>query len=239
MWERLKQIGHILSAAGNVADWVWRGLVLVFGLTTAGVIAWASTTWAWYWTTFHWAGAAIAFLVSYVLIATATLLLAIASSYLRRGVGPDLASQDDGPLTWFYHNLSLEGGPLLGRPVFSLTFRGTNSSQQEVKLLSADITSAINGTRLSLEVVALTAAGRNEIVPINEIELIPPGAPVELVAKFNLPAGLDPDIFLDTWSKFFINARDDTRTYRHAYNEGTFMPFFPGRIGPRVTAKPL
>ncbi len=148
MWERIKRVGHVLSEAGNVADWTWRCLVLVFGLTTAGVIAWASTTWTWYWTTFDWAGAAIAFLVAYVLIAIATLIYAVASSYLRRGVGPVSASQDDGPLTWFYYNLSLEGGPLLGRPVYTLKFKGTNSSQREVELLSADITSAINGSRL-------------------------------------------------------------------------------------------
>lgn len=235
MWERIKQYGRVLSAAGNAADWVWRALVLFFGLTAAGVIAWSSTTWEWYWNTFQWAGVGIVFLTAYLLLATSTLIFAAASSYLRRGANPIESSRDDGPLIWF-SNLTLEGGQ--GRPVFSLRFHGTNASQREVELRAADIASAINGTRLHLEVLAVTNAGENSFVPINRIQLIPPGAPIELVAKFNLPAGMEPDVFLETWRQFFFNAKDDSRTYRQNFNEGALMVFFPGRVGPRVTAKP-
>jgi hypothetical protein len=119
-----------------------------------------------------------------------------------------------------------------------LAFFGVNSSQKEVQLMDADITSAINGTRLSLEIVAATEAKGNEIVPIDKVQLIPPGARIELVAKFNLPTGLEPKVFLETWRQFFLNARDDSKSYRIPFNEGALMPLFPGMVGPRVTKKP-
>lgn len=236
MWERAKRIGRILSQAGTAADWIWRVLVLVFGVTVSGLVAWASTTWEWYWSSLNWAGAAIAFLAAYIILAVASLALALASSYLRKGVGVVEAAEDAGPITWWHGNLELEGG--FGRPVFSLRFHGTNSSQREVELLSANITSAVNGTRIVLEVVAVNGAGANQIVPIDRIQVIPPGAPITLVAKFNTPDGLQQQAFLDTWRQFSFNAQDDTRIYRTQFNEGALMAFFPGHVGPRVMQKP-
>jgi hypothetical protein len=198
------------------------------------MIAWASTTWDWYWSTLQWAGAAIAFLVAFILLSFGTLAFAAASSYLRRGVGPAQAP-DEGPLTW-YTNLTLSGG--FGNPVRALRFHGSNSSQREVDLRSADITSAVNGARLVLEVRAVNQAGVNEHVPIDRIQLIPPGAPIELIARFNPPDGMEQQAFLATWGKFYLNARDDARVYRIAFNEGSLMAFFPGLVGPRVMQKP-
>ena len=100
-------------------------------------------------------------------------------------------SLDEGPLRFFY-NLTLDGG--FGRNVYALTFLGTNASQREVRLLEAHIRSAINGTELALEV----DAGKDGIIPIEQISLVPPGAPIKLVAKFNLPEGLPPPEFLAT-----------------------------------------
>jgi hypothetical protein len=150
----------------------------------------------------------------------------------------------DGPLTW-YANLSMEGGPSLGRPVFSLTFSGQNTSQKEVLLKSANIVSAKNGRKLDLEVIAQDSAGAAVIAAVNEINLIPPGAPVKLVAKFGDPdpnapgkiLGLDSKTFLETWSQFSLNIEDDSRTYRLPFNEGSLMPFFPGMVGPHITKK--
>ena len=82
-------------------------------------------------------------------------------------------------MEWTKH-LRLEGG--FGRRVFSLLFLGTNVSQKEVHLKSASIISAVNGTKLPLQVLA-----QNEIVSLDQIELIPAGARVELVAKFGPP----------------------------------------------------
>lgn len=151
---------------------------------------------------------------------------------------------DDGPLRWF-SNLEMEGGPRLGRPVFSLTFHGGNGSQKEVSLKSASIVSAINGKKIDLEILAKDAAEKTELTPIDKINLIPPGAPVDLVAKFGDPdpgapgkiLGLDAKTFLETWSKFYFNVSDDSKTYRLPYNEGHLMGFFPGMVGPHVTKR--
>ena len=120
---------------------------------------------------------------------------------------------DDGPMQWF-RNLIMEGGPPNRSNVFSLKFRGVNVSQKEVELKSASIISAVNGTKLPLEIIA-----QNEIVPLHAVELIPPGAPVDLVAKFGPPdpkapgkiLGLDPKVFVETWRQFSLNVQDDSK----------------------------
>jgi hypothetical protein len=148
--------------------------------------------------------------------------------------------QEEGPLGWFYAPLEMEGGALQQRNVFALMFHGTNVSQKEVHIKKATITSAIKGTELSLEIVA-----SNEVVPLDQIELIPPGAPITLVAKFGPPnptergkvLGIDPKTFLETWRQFFLNVQDDSKNYRLAFNEGQIAPFFPGMVGPHVTKK--
>lgn len=149
------------------------------------------------------------------------------------------AGPDEGPMLWF-KNLRMEGGPLTGRNVFSLTFRGTNSSQNEIELKSANIISAVNGAKIPLEVVA-----QNEIVALNDIQLVPPGAPVDLVAKFGPPdpnapgkiLGLDAKTFVETWRQFSLNIQDDVKSYRMTFNEGDLAAFFPGMIGPHVSKK--
>jgi hypothetical protein len=151
------------------------------------------------------------------------------------GVG---AKEDEGPMVW-YRGPIIEGAAY-GRNLFSLTFRGSNISQKEVELRSASIISAINGTKIQLEIIA-----QGESVPLNQVELIPPGAPVQLVAKFGPPdpnapgkiLGLEPKIFLESWRQFFLSVQDDSQSYRMAYNEGDLAPFFPGMVGPHVSRK--
>jgi hypothetical protein len=138
--------------------------------------------------------------------------------------------QGEGPLQWF-SNLTMEGG--LGEKVYSLKFYRRNASQKEVQLKDANIISAINGTKLPLEIVAR----KDGIIPIDQAGLVPPGAPLEVVAKFNLPEGLEAKVFLETWRQFFFNVEDDSRKYRLPYNEGQLAPFFPGMVGPRATKR--
>ena len=71
----------------------------------------------------------------------------------------------DGPLTW-YTNVSMEGGPPYGRPVYALTFNGQNTSQKEVLLKSANIVSTKTGRKLDLEVIAQDNAGQQVVTPI-------------------------------------------------------------------------
>jgi hypothetical protein len=163
---------------------------------------------------------------------------------LHQGEEAKTSTSDDGPLRWFA-NLEMEGGPPLGRPVYSLTFHGGNTSQREVSLKKANIVSALNGKKIDLEIAAQDDAGKGDIVSIEAINLIPPGAPVHLVAKFGDPdpnapgkiLGMDAKTFLETWRQFYFNVEDDTKTYRLPYNEGNLMSFFPGMVGPHVTKK--
>jgi hypothetical protein len=72
------------------------------------------------------------------------------------------AKVDPGPLVWFV-NLTMEGGPLTGRNVFALQFRGMNKSSADVKLKTASIVSGIGETNLPLEIVI-----GNEIAPLTD-----------------------------------------------------------------------
>jgi hypothetical protein len=154
------------------------------------------------------------------------------------------APADEGPIQWnsFF---SIEGN--LASKVFSLRFPGANISKtRALQLKEANIVSAIDGTLLPLDVVAVDAAGDTKIVPIGQIQLIPPGARIELVAKFGPPdnnvagnvLGLDPKAFLEKWRQFSFNVTDDVRTYRYDYNDSHMMVFFQGKVGPRVMIKP-
>jgi hypothetical protein len=147
--------------------------------------------------------------------------------------------RDEGPLEWYY-NLTMEGGPLSGRNVFALRFRGSNTSQKEVQLKRANIVSALKGSDLPLEIEA-----EGEIIPIEQAALIPPGAPIVLIAKFGPPdpnaagkiLGLEPKIFLEAWRQFSLNIEDDTRKYRLSFNEAHITAFFPGMVGPHVSKR--
>jgi hypothetical protein len=138
---------------------------------------------------------------------------------------------DEGPLQWYY-NITMHGGPLSGSNVASLAFPGANISQKEVSLKSAVIRSAIDGSEVTLKVDA-----QSQLVPIDQINLIPPGAPVKLVAVFPKQGGLNKDEFLASWSRFNLVVKDDAKEYRVPFNEGTIAVFFPGMVGPRVTKK--
>jgi hypothetical protein len=150
-----------------------------------------------------------------------------------------VSTSDGGPIA-VQNFLAIEGGPQMGVNVFSLRFKATNASQKEVHLKSGNLISAVNGTKVPIEVAVGT-----EILPLDQIELLPPGANLDLVAKFGPPdpanpgkiLGLDPKIFLETWRQFSLNLEDDTRSYRILYNEGQLAPLFPGILGPHVTKK--
>ncbi len=47
------------------------------------MIAWAATTWSWYWETFSWAGVAIAFLVALLTLSFCFFLVALAVRWWR------------------------------------------------------------------------------------------------------------------------------------------------------------
>jgi hypothetical protein len=155
------------------------------------------------------------------------------------------ATVDEGPISWLHGFSSMEGG-MNGLNVFALRFQGANISKEAIELKSAQITSLIDGTRLDLEITGNDHDGTSKIVPIDRVQLIAPGAPIELVAKFGPPdpnapgkiMGLDPKVFLDKWRQFSFSAADNKKTYHFDVNENAFMVFFKGKVGPRVTLKP-
>jgi hypothetical protein len=59
----------------------------------AALIAWASTTWDWYWQTLSWAGVAIAFLVGFFVLSMSAFLASLACGRLSRSrtTGPRTA----------------------------------------------------------------------------------------------------------------------------------------------------
>ncbi|TWB86823.1 hypothetical protein FBZ93_1264 [Bradyrhizobium macuxiense] len=85
LYSRVLQPANTLLSLGS---WAWWVISAITGLTAAAVIAWASTTWDWYWSTFHMAGAAIAFLTAWVLLAVGFLLLGIAVRVWRAEQAP-------------------------------------------------------------------------------------------------------------------------------------------------------
>ena len=143
------------------------------------------------------------------------------------------APKDEGPVSWV-NNLWLNGG--MGQNVFSLSFKGANISKRAVQIKSAEIQSGITGAKLPLDIVA-AVGDNNEVVKLDQVEPIPPGARIELVAQFNPPDGLPPKEFLETWRQFSVNIIDDTRSYDLSYNENVMMVFFEGKVGPRVTKR--
>lgn len=162
----------------------------------------------------------------------------------RQGFGSNAgqavaAIADSGPIQW-YRNIILEGGPPAGANVMALTFNGLNISQSEVELKSASIISAVNGIQIPLEIVA-----QGEVIPLDQVGLVPPGAPIQLVAKFGPPdpaapgkiLGIDSKKFVDAWRQFSLNVEDSSKTYRVSFTEGDLAPFFPGVVGPHVSKK--
>lgn len=139
------------------------------------------------------------------------------------------SSKDTGPLTFFY-NLTMNGG--FGKGVQTLLFYGQNTSQQEIQMLSAKIVSKITGNVLELKAIA-----ENTPTEIGDLNVVPSGAPIQLLATFEAPENQSQDEFLKKWSKFDLVIRDETKEYRLPFNEGNIAPFFPGVVGPRLTAK--
>jgi hypothetical protein len=142
------------------------------------------------------------------------------------------ASSDDGPISWVY-NLSMDRAGLNGINISALRFRGANISKKLVHLKEATITSLIDGTRLPLDIVASDSHGNFKNVPLDKVQLIPPGASIELLVKLGPPdpatpgyvLGVDADTLLAKWRQFSFEASDETRSYRMDFNENVMMTF--------------
>ena len=174
-------------------------------------------------------------------------LAAAAWMWTQRGFAGSpgvIVKHDAGPLEWSA-SFSIEGNR--ASRIYSLRFLGVNVSRTKaIQLKEANIISGIDGTLLPLQIAGVNAEGESKIVPIDQVQLIPPGARVELVAKLGAPdpntpgnvLGLEPKPFLEKWRQFSFNVSDDMRSYRNDFNDTHMMVFFQGKVGPRVTIKP-
>src|SRR5438105_482368 len=86
-WQRWLARVQVADSAWTAARWATWIFLSITGLTgaavIAAVIAWASTTWEWYWSTLNWAGAAIAFLIALPVLAASFLLVGLGVSAWR------------------------------------------------------------------------------------------------------------------------------------------------------------
>jgi len=157
------------------------------------------------------------------------------SGGIAPAIGAQQAPHPQGPLSWMV-------SPVVERRndngyVVSLSFKGANISNDVIEIKSANLISGMTGTTVPFKIVA-DAGKDNEEVELNQIEPIPPGARIELKARFNPPNGEAPNDFLATWGKLSLNVVDSkNNTYRLNFDETVMMVFFEGRIGPRVTKK--
>lgn len=166
-----------------------------------------------------------------------TMTLGAAGWMLWNGGGAGIAAaakpQDEGPIAWNYSFGIDRRGP----NVVAIHFLGSNVAKNEVQIKEANITSAIDGSKIPLTIVATNDAGKSEYVALDRVQLIPPGARIELIASFAEP-GIESKSFLERWRQFSFNAKDDSKSYRLVFNDTHWMPFFQGIVGPRVTVKP-
>lgn len=77
-WTAFYNRAKSADSALSLARWAWQAFLLVTGFSGAAVLAWMSTTWHWYWNTLSWAGVAIAFLISWIALATGFFLSGLA-----------------------------------------------------------------------------------------------------------------------------------------------------------------
>jgi hypothetical protein len=79
MWMAIYNRAKSADSALSLMGWLWWILLTVTGLSGAAMIAWASSTWSWYWATFSWAGVAFAFLVAWIFLTAGFFLIGLAA----------------------------------------------------------------------------------------------------------------------------------------------------------------
>ena len=85
MWAKLAAFYNRAKSANSAIslfERIWWLFATVFG---SAVIAWASSTWNWYWVTYSWAGVAFAFVVSLGCLSFAFFLTGLGVHYWRGG----------------------------------------------------------------------------------------------------------------------------------------------------------
>jgi hypothetical protein len=112
------RVVHPLNTFLSLGSWVgWA--ISASGLTGAVLIAWASTTWTWYWSTFSWAGVAIAFLIALLVFAGVALLLSLAFWPWQRPAGEKKPNDDLGQGDVVQPSNKSPASEMFGRPTLT------------------------------------------------------------------------------------------------------------------------
>jgi hypothetical protein len=137
-------------------------------------------------------------------------------------------------IEWRTNSISFWSG---GDMVLGMVIRGKINQDQPVTLLNAYVVSDATGERKDLT-VQISPGPR--VVPISEVNEIPPNALLELWAIFTNP-GLMPAEFLARWRSFRFHSEYGGCIYDVRFDskdiERDAAASFPGVIGPRATAK--
>jgi hypothetical protein len=83
-WRKWLARLQVVDGLYTAANWATSIVFWFTGLTGAAVIAWASSTWAWYWQTFHWAGIGFVFLIALLVFSVCSYLVAAAAERWRK-----------------------------------------------------------------------------------------------------------------------------------------------------------
>jgi hypothetical protein len=136
---------------------------------------------------------------------------------------------DSGPISWNADLSTWTTGDSEGPLLLGIAIRGTSIGFVDLK--DAYIISDVTGEKKSLQVS--TAPGP-VLSPLNEINQIPPGAPLELWATFK-PA-IRPNDLLTQWHRFHFHADYAGTVYDHVFDVTMLANQFPN-MGPHATKK--
>lgn len=135
-----------------------------------------------------------------------------------------------GPVTWDSNLTTWTTGSDEGPLLLGFGIQGRSSGFVDLK--DAYIISDVTGEKRTLQISI--APGPN-LVPISEINEIPPGAPIELWVTFK-PPGIRPNDLLTQWHRFHFHAEYSGIVYDRIFDVTTLVNQFPG-VGPHITKK--
>lgn len=156
------------------------------------------------------------------------------SSHETASMAPTNVDGGSGPITWRpdFALVVTGGGP--NALINALIFYGVSSSTVQMK--DAYVVSELTGHKEQLKANIPYGGGE---VPLDQIEPIPPGAPIDLVIDWKPPLSISN--FLDQWGKIHFTAIYGDTTYDKLFDEDhirqKIFNEIQGSGGPMVTKK--
>jgi hypothetical protein len=140
-----------------------------------------------------------------------------------------------GPITWDHQMGVSQTGDSNGLILLAILMSGKNTSSSPVQLKGAYLISELTGAKEDLKI----NIGINNLVPIPDVNEIPPGALIELWAPLRTP--LNATDFMAQWGRFQFHADYDNTKFDMVFDESfvanRLAQFPSAHIGPHVTKK--